>query len=383
MLDFVSTGGYALKTYDRFRRIVQGLDGLWRVRNAETALRHRLNVGAIVAPAMLIGADRRRGAGRPGARSARSRRAISRCWSAGDTFLFAGQVWRLVAVTGPGRAGHAARPATTPKMPSLGRLQVRPLHLPGAPVRAMMTDAHHWAALPDDVREWLEVQRDRSAIPAADEMLLETFPHGRAPLPRGCYPFEGRLAHTTLAMLLTRRLERLGVGPLGFVCNDYALAIWSLKPMERPRFRRPVRGGHAGRRPGSLAGGERDDEAPFKACALISGLIERRFPGTGEAGRQITFSTDLVYDVLRRHQPDHLLLRCARADAAQGLLDVARLGQLLARIRGRIRHVPPGAPSPFAVPVMLEIGRQRAPGDGAGEMILAESAEALIAEATA
>ena len=68
---------------------------------------------------------------------------------------------------------------------------------------------------------------------------------------------------------------------------------------------------------------------------LISGLIERRTRGDEKSGRQITFSSDLIYDVLRRHQPDHLLLKCARTDAAAGLLDLGRLGDLLARIRGR------------------------------------------------
>jgi ATP-dependent Lhr-like helicase len=123
-------------------------------------------------------------------------------------------------------------------------------------------------------------------------------------------------------------------------------------------------------------------KASFKACALISGLIERRFPGKEKSGRQVTFSTDLVYDVLRRHQPDHLLLRCARHDAARGLVDVERLGRMLARIAGRIRQMTLDHLSPFSVSVILEIGRQRSPGEGAGEMIL-ESAEALIAEASA
>jgi len=119
----------------------------------------------------------------------------------------------------------------------------------------------------------------------------------------------------------------------------------------------------------------------FKGCAIIAGLIERRFPGEPQkSGRQITFSTDLIYDVLRRHQPDHLLLRCARDDAATGLIDVARLSQLLARIRGRIRHAALERLSPFSVPILLEIGKERAPG-GASEMILAEAEADLIAEA--
>lgn len=121
----------------------------------------------------------------------------------------------------------------------------------------------------------------------------------------------------------------------------------------------------------------------FKSCAIIAGLIERRFlRPTAKSGRQVTFSTDLIYDVLRRHQPDHLLLRCAREDAATGLADVARLGQMLARIKGAIRHAALDHLSPFSVPMMLEIGRERTPGDAA-DLILSEAEADLIAEAVA
>ena len=213
-------------------------------------------------------------------------------------------------------------------------------------------------------------------------MLLETFPRGKR-FHMVCYPFDGRIAHNTLAMLLTRRLDRLGVGPLGFVCNDYALNIWSLKPMDDldldDLFDQDMLGD-------DLEAWLEESfmmKRTFKACALIAGLIERRYPGEEKSGRQVTFSTNLIYDVLRRHQPDHLLLRCARIDAASGLLDVARLGDMLARVKGNIRNVRLDRVSPFAVPLMLEIGRERAPGDAAGEMILAEAEEDLIAEAMA
>jgi ATP-dependent Lhr-like helicase len=297
----------------------------------------------------------------------------------GDTFVFAGQVWRLVGVTGVDVLVSPA-PGANPKMPSWGGSKFAISTFLAAKVRRMMSDESAWAVLPADVREWLEAQRDRSVIPAPDEMLLETFPRGKR-FHMVLYPFEGRLAHTTLAMLLTRRLDRLGVAPLGFVCNDYALNIWSLKPMDEldlpDLFDQ------------DMLGDDLEDwlnesflmKRAFKACALIGGLIERRYPGEEKSGRQVTFSTDLIYDVLRKHQPDHLLLRCARMDAATGQLDVARLGDLLARIKGRIRHAALDKVSPFAVPIMLEIGRERAPGDAAADMILAEAEEDLIAEA--
>jgi ATP-dependent Lhr-like helicase len=380
VIDFVSTGGYALKTYDRFKRIVKGLDGLWRVRNEETALRHRMNVGAIVSPAMLSVriAGRRRGT--VGRKIGEVEEGYLEVLEPGDTFVFGGQVWELVGLTG---MDVLVRPAgdKSPKMPSWGGSKFALSTFLAKKVRHLMSDGAHWDVLPDDVREWLEVQRDRSAIPAEDEMLLETFPHQKRHF-MVAYAFEGRLAHTTLAMLLTRRLERAGAGPLGFVCNDYAVAIWSLNPMDGLDLGDLFAEDMLGDDLESWLLESTMMKAAFKACALISGLVERRFRSEQKSGRQITFSTDLVYDVLRRHQPDHLLLRCARADAARGLVDVGRLGDLLARIKGRIRHAALDHLSPFSVPMILEIGKQRSPG-GAGEMILAEAAETLIAEATA
>jgi ATP-dependent Lhr-like helicase len=379
VVDFVATGGYALRAYDRFARIVKGRDGLWRVRNKETALRHRLNVGAIVSPAMLsVRIAGRRGA--VGRKIGEVEEGYLEVLEVGDTFVFAGQVWRLMGVTGMDVLVRPA-PGEDAKMPSWGGSKFALSTFLARRVRAMMSDAHHWEVLPADVREWLELQRDRSAIPAEEEMLLETFPRGHRFF-LVCYPFEGRLAHTTLAMLLTRRLERAGVGPLGFVCNDYALAVWSLKPMDGLDFADLFAQDMLGDDLESWLAESSMMKAAFKGCALVAGLIERRFPGERKSGRQISFSTDLVYDVLRRHQGNHLLLRCARADAAKGMIDVARLGDMLRRIKGRIRHAPLTHLSPFSVSVILEIGRQRSPGQ-ASEMILTQTAEDLIAEAMA
>lgn len=377
VVDFVSTGGYALKTYDRFRRIVKTLDGRWTVRNAETAQRHRLNVVAIVSPAMLA-VRISMGRGRAGRKIGEVEEGMLEMLDPGDTFVFAGQVWALVAVTG---TEVLVTPAThkDPKMPSWGGSKFALSTFLASRVRELMFDQAHWTVLPADVREWLEAQRDLSLIPPPEEMLLETFPRGKRFF-LVVYPFEGRLAHTTLAMLLTRRLERLGAAPLGFVCNDYAMAIWALKPMDGLDFDELFGEDMLGDDLEAWLAESFMMKRAFKGCAIISGLIERRFPGHEKTGRQVTFSTDLIYDVLRRHQPDHLLLRCARQDAATGLIDVARLGQMLARIKGAIRHAPLAHLSPFSVPILLEIGKERSPGDAA-EMILAEAQDDLIAEA--
>ncbi|MFC0632970.1 ligase-associated DNA damage response DEXH box helicase [Brevundimonas balnearis] len=389
VVDLVATGGYALRTYERFARIVRTREGLWKVRNAQVAQRHRMNVGAIVSAGTLsIKVAHRRGGGTGAARWTAGRKVgEAEEWyfeqlSPGDTFVFAGQVWAYQGISGTDALVTHARDVD-PKIPSWGGSKF-PLGTSLAErVRDMIQDRDHWRVLPPDVQEWLELQAARSVIPDAGTMLVETFPRGSRNF-LVAYPFEGRLAHSTLCMLLTRRLDRLGVGPLGFVVTDYSLAIWSIRPMgglDLDGLFEP-----------DMLGDDLETwleesfmmKRTFRNCALIAGLIERRQPGAEKTGRQVTFSTDLIYDVLRRHQPDHLLLRTARADAASGLLDVARLGQLLTRIQGRIRHQPLERPSPFCVPVLVQIGRERV-GGGAAEMILDETAlefseEALVAE---
>jgi ATP-dependent helicase Lhr and Lhr-like helicase len=386
VVDLVATGGYALRTYERFARIVRTRDGRWKVRNAQTAQRHRMNVGAIVSAANLnVKVASRRAGGKQmigGRKIGEAEEWYFEQMSPGDTFVFAGQVWAFQGITGTDALVSAATDKD-PKIPSYGGSKF-PLGTSLAErVRDMVQDRDHWRVLPPDVQEWLELQEMRSMMPPATGLLIETFPRGSRHF-MVIYPFEGRLAHTTLAMLLTRRLDRAGVGPLGFVVTDYSLAIWSIRPMAGLDLDALFEPDMLGDDLESWLEESFMMKRTFRNCALISGLIEQRQPGAEKTGRQVTFSTDLIYDVLRRHQPDHLLLRTARADAASGLLDVARLGQMLSRIQGGIMLKALDRPSPFCVPVLVQIGRERV-GGGAAEMILDAAGmdfaeETLIAE---
>ena len=381
VVDFVSTGGYALKTYDRFRRIVKGPDGRWRVRNREVAARHRMNVGAIVEIPMLNirVASTRSGKKVGGRKVGQMEEGFLEQLSPGDAFLFGGQVWRFEGITGLDCLVSPA-PGADPRVPSWGGSKFALSTYLARRVRRMICDEASWAKLPSDMQDWLHIQKSRSVIPDDDEMLVETFQRGNRHY-LVCYPFDGRISHGTLAQLLARRLERAGRQPLGFVANDYALAVWALKPMGGLDFDALFQEDMLGDDLEAWLDESFMMKRAFRQCAVLSGLIERRFPGQEKSGRQVTFSTDLIYDVLRRHQPDHLLLACARADAARDTLDVARLGRLLARIKGCIRPVALSKVSPFAVPVMLEIGREPVAGVSAQEALLEASAAELIAEA--
>jgi ATP-dependent Lhr-like helicase len=394
VVDFVATGGYALKTYERFARIKQDKNGRWRVANPKVRQSYRLNVGTIVEEAMLkvrLVRSRAGGSGSTGAlgRGGRQLGEIEEYFieglTVGDTFVFGGEVVRYEHLA-EDQVYVSRANDKDPKVPSyMGGKFPLSTYL-AERVRKLLADSRTWKGLPDQVRDWLSLQAHFSQVPAARELVVETFPRGNRHY-FVCYPFEGRLAHQTLGMLLTRRMERARVRPLGFVANEYALAVWGLGDMSFM-----IRQGRldldALFDPDMLG----DDleawlaesalmKRTFRACALISGLIARRFTNEEKSRRQVLFSTDLVYDVLRKHQSDHVLLRAARADAASGLLDLRRLSDMLLRIKGRITHRELRRISPLAVPVMLEIGRESVYGEASDEL-LAETAEELVKEAT-
>lgn len=392
VVDFVATGGYALRSYDRFARLKIQPDGRYRLANPRMAQRYRLNIGTIVeAPMLKVMLIRRKTAGGK-ALPARGGRVLGEIeeWfidqlAPGDTFLFAGQILRFERLSET-RALVSRSNAGEPKVPAYmgGRFPLSTFLADR--VRHMLARPEDWRHLPEQVREWLSIQERKSVLPDPGDLLVETFPRGARHY-MVCYPFEGRLAHQTLGMLLTRRLERLGARPLGFVASEYAIAVWGLRDLSL--MSRAGKLSFAGLFDEDMLGDDLEAwlaesslmKRTFRDCAIIAGLIERRFPGREKTGRQVTVSSDLIYDVLREHEPDHILLRATWNDAASGLLDISRLGDLLRRVRGHIVHRALDAVSPLAVPVMLEIGREPVYGE-ASEALLAEAADALIEEAT-
>jgi ATP-dependent Lhr-like helicase len=388
-LDFVATGGYALKAYERFAKIRQDKAGKWRITHPRVAQRYRLNVGTIVEADMLkVRLVRSRRTGQHVPRGGRLLGEVEEYFietlTPGDTFVFAGEILKYETLV-ENEVYVSRSTATDPKVPSYEGGKFPLSTYLAARVRAILADRGAWRALPEQVREWLEVQEWKSMLPPAGDLLVETFPRA-AKSYLVCYPFEGRLAHQTLGMLLTRRLERAGLKPLGFVANEYALAVWGVGDMQLRIARGEL--SLAALFDQDMLGDDLDAwlaesalmKRTFRTCAIIAGLIERRFPGEEKSRRQLTISTDLVYDVLRKHQPDHLLLRAAQMDAATGLLDIKRLGEMLSRIKGRIVHKPLSHVSPLSVPVMLEIGRETVYGEAA-DSLLAEAADELIRDA--
>lgn len=389
-LDFVATGGYALRTYDQYAKLLKTEDNTWRVTHPRVAQQYRLNAGTIVEfPKLDVRMTRQRfgtggkskGPMRGGMMLGRIEEGFLEALAPGDTFRFAGKVLRFEGIR-ENICYVSNAQDSDPKIPSYAGGKFPLSTFLAEQVRAMLANPDSWQRLPEQVREWLTIQKIKSILPKQDELLIETFPRADKYYMM-IYPFEGRMAHQTLGMLLTRRLERAHARPLGFVATDYALGIWGLRD-----FDRMFKTGELSLSAlfdEDMLGDDLDawlDESfmlkrTFRQCATIAGLIEQRFPGKEKSGRQMTVSSDLIYDVLRSHQPDHILLMATKEDAARGLLDVERLGKLLSRIQSRIVHKALERISPLAVPVMMEIGKEGIAGE-AQDALLSEAAEELL-----
>ncbi|MEN3745613.1 ligase-associated DNA damage response DEXH box helicase [Sphingomonas sp. HF-S3] len=369
VLNFIADGGYSLRAYDRFKRLTLGKDGMWRISHPSFVAQHRLNAGIIVEAPMLEVRFKN------GRRLGKVEEGFGSSLAPGDTFFFAGMALEVEKVELTDLIVRAT--AKQARIPSYMGARLAITSNLAHRVRQYLHDRSQWARFPDDVREWLEAQARRSAMPTPEQLLVETFPHeGRHHMI--CYSFEGWNAHQSLGMLITRRMEAMGLKPIGFVANDYALAVYGLEKIEDPRalfspdileheFVEWVQQSALLKR-------------AFREVAIIGGLVERQHPGKRKSGRQVTFSTDLIYDVLRKYEPDHLLLRAAWADARARMTDVGRLAHLLDTAGERMLHVDLDRVTPLAVPVLIMIGRETV-AQGVTEDELLIEAEAIATEA--
>ena len=368
-LDFVATGGYALRAYDRWQRLQQRADGCWQLRDPRLAQKIRMNIGTIQDSDTLAVRLKNRRGGKP---LGEVEEAFAATLTPGDTFVIGGQVVRYetlremtveVSKT-PGRKPKFAVFSGT-KFATSTQLSHRILRMFGQ---------DSWPDLPDHTATWLDLQRKVSKLPQPGRLLIESFPHeGRQHM---CvYGFAGRNAMQTLGLLLSQRMEAEGLHPLGFVATDYATLIWGLDqitdptPLLQPA---PLRSGFD-----TWLSGNAVMKRTFRTSATIAGLIERKSFQGKRSGRQATFSSDILYDTLSKYDPDHLMLQITRQEAMKGLVDFGRIEEMLERTAGQTDHLILDRVSPLAAPLFLEIGK--VPVEGAAtERLLKEEADKLM-----
>jgi ATP-dependent helicase Lhr and Lhr-like helicase len=366
VLNFIATGGYALKAYDRFRRLVPEAGGMWRITKPAVAQQHRLNAGVIVEQPLLTVRFRN------GRRLGVIEEGYASTLSPGDHFYFSGLSLEVEQLKDTDVIVHASSKRARIVTYGGQRMSMS-THLANR-VRHMLADRNDWHRFPDDVSEWLEVQSERSVLPEPHQLLVETFPHEGQHF-MVAYSFEGWNAHQSLGMLITRRMETAGLKPMGFVANDYGLACYGLEPIKDPKALFSA----------DILEQEFVDwvessyllKTAFREVAVIGGLVERQHPGKRKTGRQVSFSTDLIYDVLRRYEPEHLLLRAAWDDARRRMTELGRLVRLVDRASATMLHVETDRITPMAVPLMVIVGRESLPPGAEADETLLTQAEAL------
>nr|WP_136251072.1 ligase-associated DNA damage response DEXH box helicase [Ningiella ruwaisensis] len=365
---FTQDGGYALQAYERYNRLEEVAPNTYKPANKRVIMRHRQNIGTIVEAGRLKVKRLRRA--HQGKIIGEVEEYFAQQLVKGDTFYFAGEVLRfegirdMILEAKPGKAKE-------PKIPSyVGGQMPLSTYLADA-VRQLLNEPDRWHALPKQVREWLDLQVAFSKIPQANKVLIEQFPFRKAEFVL-FYTFEGRLANQTLGMLITKRMEKMGLQPLSFSITDYGLSICSLKKVEQkhiPQLFNP-----------DILGDELEDwmleaamlKRSFRRVAVVSGLIEQQYHSSKKTMRQVTFSSDLIYDTLREYDKDHVLLRVTREDAERELLDLSRTADLLIRFDGAFDFVCLTKPSPMAIPIVLDVRSEQV--TGAGTQALLEQA---------
>ena len=370
-LAFCATGGYALRAYDQWQRLKQHPDGSWHLRDPRSAALIRMNIGTIQDSDLLKVRLRRARGGKP---LGEVEEGFAASLSQGDTFLIGGRIVRyegLREMTVEVSRNAAKKPRVAvfsgTKFATSTQLSQRILRL-------LARD--DWPDLPDHTSDWLHLQRDMSQLPRADRLLIESFPHdGRE---HACvYGFAGRNAQQTLGLLLTKRMEELGLDPLGFVSTDYATLFWGLEPLTDPAPLFKIDALRDGL--DHWLTGNAVMKRTFRASATIAGLITRNTPGNRKSGRQATMSSDILFDTLVKYDPDHLLLRITRQEAMRGLVDFSRIEEMAARVKGRIDLMRLPRVTPLAAPLFLETGR--IPVKGAAEERLLSEETARLMEA--
>ena len=367
VVGFVSNGGYALAAYPQYNRLATLKDGMVALREARMARQYRMNIGTIVESPMMKVKLRNRTLG-----SIEENFVVN--LSPGDTFLFGGQVLTFEGISNAAVMVSKARGGEA-QIPSYGGGRLPLSTNLSLAVRHLIGSRRAWAGLADQIRDWLALHGSRSVLPDAKTLLVEIFPH-RKRYHTVVYSFAGRNANQTLGFLMLRRMKRAGLRPLGFSMTDYALAVWSLDPPDEVEsLLNP-----------DIMTEEFEEwlqDTPllkrlFRDTAIISGLVERRHPGQVKTGRQVLFSSDLIYDVLRRHEPDHILLKAVRRDAMQGLIDAGRLADTLQEIAGNIVCQHLDMISPMAVPVIMQIARENTVHSDDGDELLSDMEEDII-----
>ncbi len=348
-LDFIVRGGSALQHYPDFLRVQRDEDGRYRVHDRRVAFRHRLSIGTITSD----------GAMQVKLMSGGHLGSVEESFIARlrprDRFQFAGRTLELVQVKDMTAHVRLAKrhDGIVPRWQG-GRM---PLSSElGAQVEAVLDTP---PAVPEMrvLAPLLSLQARMSGLPGPGRLLAE-FLHTRDGWHLFLYPFSGRLLHEGLAALLALRWSRLAPNTFAYAVNDYGLVLsaQARTDLDADALRgllaeaRLLEDLQEGLNMTELA------RRQFRDIARVAGLLPPSLPGrTPRSLRRLQASSGLLFDVLERHDPGHLLLHQARREVLAAHLDLDALHALLQRCAGReIVLARPGSLTPLSFPLWAE-----------------------------
>ena len=349
VLEFIVQGGRALSQYPDFHKVVRDDDGMYRVHDRRVALRHRLSIGTITSDGSVMVQFLR--GGRLGAVE---EQFLSRL-RPGDRFQFAGRLLELVrlenltAYVRKARGGDGVLPRWQG-----GRLPLS---------EALGHEMEAVLASPPDSPEmrWLApllaLQTRLSALPGPALLLVEHVRRREGQFVF-VYPFAGRQVNEGLAALMALRWTRLQTNTFGYAANDYGFVLAPARPVELDAAR--VRSLLS---PDGLLTDLRESlnlgelaRRQFRDIARVSGMLVPALPGrTPRSLRQLQASSGLLYDVLRQHDPDHILLTLAEHEVLHDQLDLESLARALSSCQARTLSVQqPTSLGPLSFPLWAE-----------------------------
>lgn len=350
VLTFIVQGGQALAQYPDFHKVVQDADGRYRMHDRRQALRHRLSIGTISSDGS-VRVQFLRGASL-GAVEEQFASRLRR----GDRFQFAGRLLELVQLRDMTAFVRLARGRGDGVVPRWQGGQL-PLSMAlGSELESVLSGA-------DDSAEarWLApllaLQQQVSALPGPDRVLLEDVRRREGQF-LFVYPFAGRHVHEALAALLALRCTRQQRNSIGYAVNDHGLVLAPAQAIDLDAAQ-----WHALFSPDQLLDDLRAAvnlgelaRRQFRGIARVAGLLVPSLPGgMPRSLRQLQASAGLLYDVLREHDPEHLLLALAEREVLHDSLDLPGLRQVLVRIGARRMSMQrPASLSPLGFPLWAE-----------------------------
>ncbi|HEV7913146.1 MAG TPA: helicase-related protein, partial [Albitalea sp.] len=355
-LDFVEKGGASLAAYPEYHR-VKLIDGVYRVPDRAIGRRHKLQVGTIVADSAMQVAWL--GGGRIGTVE---EGFIARL-KPGDCFLFAGRLLEYVRTKDMTayvkRAERGKGVVTTwagSKMPLSSELADAVMEVIAGAAQGDFFEPELQAARP-----MLQTQARLSMLPSPQTLLVERY-ESREGHHLFLYPFAGRYVHIGLASLLAWRLARDAPNTFSLSINDYGLEMLSAMPVDVAPLldQRLFDDGDLLHDVLASLNSSELARRRFREIARVAGLIFTGYPGAPKSTRQLQASSSLFYEVFRKYDAGNLLLGQAQTEVLSQELDIRRLASTLARMRSqRIAAVDLPAPSPFALPLMVERFREK------------------------